>query len=646
MNRFSKMILIVLLLKSSLILMATQVAIFPVPQQMHTEEGTLRLKTGRAVIDRSIKLTLGDEVSEIIHLLSEKQIVNLSLSAAKAPDEIATFSIRIDPDVVQKSQGYQLKIRPESIELIGNNEVGIYYGLLSLRQIIKSSDNKLSCITISDWPDFEKRGVMLDISRDKVPTMESIKLMLDRFSSWKVNEVQLYVEHTFAYRNHKKVWGKASPLTAEEILELDKYCQERYIDLVPNQNSLGHMERWLMHEEYHYLAERPDSIKSDNWIIDGRRLTLCATDPNVVEFMDSLYSEYLPNFSSDYANIGGDEPYELGYGRSADACKELGKSTVYLNYMKKIVKRVNQFGKKAQMWGDIVTKHPELIPQMPKDIICMVWGYRPNHPYARQCAQFKKEGIPFYVCPGTSGWRTYIGKTERAKLNISNAVENGKKYGAMGVLNTDWGDRGHMQPITTAYPALLFGAGMSWAATTNKDLNLGNLLSTEVFNDKTGIIGDAIMQLTNAYMGGGDKDQNGLPYFLMMDRTENFFKKGYKFKNYDLSLLPGMRAEIDEAVNKLDRAKPESVDGQIAIQEIRTAAKLANWGCRFVEARLKAPEQDIYQMSVKSRKRFASELDKIAKEHRKTWLLRNRIGGLDDSVMRIEKVSVLLLKDI
>ncbi|MCT4645481.1 MAG: family 20 glycosylhydrolase, partial [Carboxylicivirga sp.] len=539
---------------------------------------------------------------------------------------------------------YRIDITNESIELLANNESGAYYALGTLRQIIENSNKELNCMRISDWPDFKRRGVMLDISRDKVPTMESIKLMLDRFASWKVNEVQLYIEHTFAYKNHQQVWKDASPLTAEEILELDAYCRERYIDLVPNQNSLGHMERWLKHEDYFHLAERPVHIESDNWIIDGRRMTLCAVNPDAVEFMDDLYGEYLPNFSSKFVNIGGDEPYELGYGLSADACEKHGKSTVYLNYMKKIVKRSNQYGKKAQMWGDIVTKHPELIPLMPKDIICMVWGYRPEHPFEEQCARFQEEGIPFYVCPGTSGWRTYIGKTQRAILNINNAIENGKKYGAIGVLNTDWGDRGHMQPITSAYPALLYGAGMSWASDTNMEVDLAQLLNTRVFMDETGEFGQALMQLTNAYMGGKGVDQAGRPYFDMMDRIEFFFEKDYQLKHYDLELLPGMRREIKQALKKVEKAQPTSIDAQIAIQELRTAARLADWGCRFIEARIAAPEQDIYKVSARLRKQLANELEAISEEHRQTWLLRNRPGGLSDSVARMKKVKQLLLK--
>ncbi len=64
-----------------------------------------------------------------------------------------------------------------------------------------------------DHPDLPVRGVMLDISRDKVPTMATLEAVIDRLASLKVNQVQLYSEHTFAYRNHPEVHAAASPST-------------------------------------------------------------------------------------------------------------------------------------------------------------------------------------------------------------------------------------------------------------------------------------------------------------------------------------------------------------------------------------------------------------------------------------------------
>ena len=92
-------------------------------------------------------------------------------------------------------------------------------------------------------PAFERRGLMLDISRNRVPTMDWLKTLIDALALLRYNELQLYTEHTFAYQTHGTVWKQASPMTAAEIREIDAYCSARGIELVPIQNSFAHLER-------------------------------------------------------------------------------------------------------------------------------------------------------------------------------------------------------------------------------------------------------------------------------------------------------------------------------------------------------------------------------------------------------------------
>ncbi|QZT38683.1 family 20 glycosylhydrolase [Halosquirtibacter xylanolyticus] len=618
--------------------------IFPVPQIHEIKTTQLSIQGDRIVVDAASFQKFAIQIDRIKQSLGRRFDNEFTVTAGTFPGEVPAVSFQIAPKTTLEPQGYKIDINESGIKVVAHDDYGLYYSIQTLEKILSKADKSISCQTIHDWPDFERRGIMLDISRDKVPTMETLKLLIDRFAAWKINEIQLYVEHTFAYKNHKEVWKDASPLTVEEVLELDQYCGDRMIDLVPNQNSLGHMGRWLKHSDYFYLSERPDSIASDNWIINKRRTTLCAVEPKSISFMDSLYAEYLPNFTSKYANIGGDEPYELGYGRSKEMCDKIGKSKVYLNYIKEVTRRVKQYGKQPQMWGDIVTKHPELIPLMPKDVICMIWGYRPNHPYEKQCRRFHDEQLPFYVCPGTSGWRTFIGKTERAKQNIQNAIVNGKKYGAYGVLNTNWGDKGHMQPISTAFPPLIYGAGMSWCVDHNKDVDLAKLTNDLIYKDPTNNMGEGLLQLTNAYMGGKGEDQAGRPYFDMIDRIDVFFSDKYRVKFYDPTLLPMMRKEVAEATKKIAAAKPTSVDGQITKDELLLSAKLATWGCELIEARLKVKDHSIKNIPLKKRKRMSNQLNEIITEFENNWVKRNRIGGLSDSVERLASVSQELIK--
>ena len=87
------------------------------------------------------------------------------------------------------------------------------------------------------------RGAMLDISRDKVPTMATLRGLIELLASWKINQIQLYTEHTFAYRAHPEVWATASPMTADEIVELDAFCRERFVELNADPTADNRAER-------------------------------------------------------------------------------------------------------------------------------------------------------------------------------------------------------------------------------------------------------------------------------------------------------------------------------------------------------------------------------------------------------------------
>src|SRR5690606_31813627 len=111
------------------------------------------------------------------------------------------------------------------------------------------------------------------------------------------------------------------------------------------------------------------------------------------------------------------------------------------------------------------------------------WGYEADHDFDGHCKVFADSGIPFYVCPGTSSWNTLIGRTENAMGNLRNAAENGLKYGAIGYLNTVWGDNGHMQPLSVNYLGFAYGAALSWGYENNVDIDIQSALSRLMFHD-------------------------------------------------------------------------------------------------------------------------------------------------------------------
>ncbi|MEM8867930.1 MAG: family 20 glycosylhydrolase, partial [Verrucomicrobiota bacterium] len=312
-------------------------------------------------------------------------------------------------------------------------------------------------------PRFERRGLMLDISRNRVPTMAWLKWLIDRLAILRFNELQLYMEHSFAYSAHETVWKEASPMTAHQIKEIDLYSAARGIELVPNQNSFGHMERWLKHDAYRPLAECPDGFMHPiaGWKHAGS--TLYPSEGSAA-FIDSLYTELLPNFQATMLHIGGDEPWELGQGRSQQAVAGSGKHAVYLGFLQKLFQLASKHGRQSQFWADIVLERPDLVAALPSDVLPVIWGYEADSPFNAHCKTVAGAGFGgnFYVAPGAGSWNSFSGRLDVAAANIANAADAAASHGAKGILLTAWGDNGHHQPTPTLYTPLLLTALEAW----------------------------------------------------------------------------------------------------------------------------------------------------------------------------------------
>lgn len=456
---------------------------------------------------------------------------------------------------------------------------------------------------------FAVRSYMLDISRDKVPTMGTLKQLVEILEKFNYNQLQLYTEHTFAYSKHESVWKDASPMTAQEIRELDLFCAMHGIDLVPNQNSFGHLERWLVKPEYNHLAELPHGGAPLPW--GGFKkdpTTLCPTDPASLEFLAGLYDELLPNFESRLFNIGCDETFDLlGEGRSAAAVKEKGEGRVYLEFLLKVAELVRKRGKRPMFWGDVILRHPELVPELPKDLIALDWGYEGNHPFMDEAAKFAAAGLDFYVCPGTSSWNSLAGRVENMRENMIAAERAGHLHGAKGFMVTDWGDGGHWQPLAASLPGLILGGNLAYSGASAAKMDLEDAL-----NAVMGVpLGGTLLRLGTLYLRGGALRANASELFRILAND-----RGY-------SRHPGLTDHILTEISAIaegcrhDAARfAGGAYPNVWAQEIMYMANLVDAACnRRDEKRL----------------RFLRE------EHGRVWRLRNREGGRADSLAKLPR---------
>lgn len=386
--------------------------------------------------------------------------------------------------------GYRLEITPSSFRIFFSDWAGRWNGFQTLRQLVAPGHGRVPLCRIEDSPDLAVRGVLLDISRNRVPTMGTLFRLVEQLSRIKINHLQLYTEHTFAYQRHREVWQGASPLTAEEVRTLDRYCSDRGIELVPNQNSVGHMERWLRHPQYRHLAESPQGFEDPWGIYREHGSSLSPAVESTRTFLGGLYDELLPNFESTTLNVGGDEPWELCGGRSRDLCAERGKGRVYLDFLTDIHRLLTERNVRMMFFGDIITQYPELIPEIPRDAIVVDWGYESDHPFDHEARLFEEAGIDYLVCAGTSSWNSFGGRWTNARENIRNAARAATAHGALGLIVSDWGDNGHLQQLPISYPGFSFAAAVSWNVEQNENIDVAAAVSAAFFAYRYGPAGD------------------------------------------------------------------------------------------------------------------------------------------------------------
>ena len=233
---------------------------------------------------------------------------------------------------------------------------------------MKQHNGNLPFCKIKDYPEFPKRGFMLDISRGKVPKVSAITSLIDMLAELKYNEFQLYIENfVFKYKAYPQCTENFDCLTPEDIKYLDNYCKERFIDFVPNQNSLGHMKVWLEREEFSYLK-----IGAEGNYESG---TLNPLLPESFELISNIYESLLPYFSSDSVNIGMDEAFELDKYELEEVCKKQGKDNVFMDWLCKLSGHIGEkYNKKVQFWADMIYKYPDAFKRIPKDATALVWG--------------------------------------------------------------------------------------------------------------------------------------------------------------------------------------------------------------------------------------------------------------------------------
>jgi hypothetical protein len=513
----------------------------------------------------------------------------------------------------ESGEGYRLLVTSESVRAEGEGPAGLRYAVETLSQLLLPGERSLPALAIEDAPDLEKRGVLIDVSRGKVPTLETMKRLVDLLVGLKLNLLMLYTEHVFRFRRHPWIGKGASPMTASEIRELDAYASERHVELVPTLQSLGHMHQILKHSRYAHLAE------------SEKKWSLSPALEETYRLLGDLYSEYLGNFRSRWFNANCDEPVDLGKGVSKSRAEKEGVGALFASHLERVRDLAARHGKRTMAWADVIFEHPEAVALLPRDVVFIDWWYEAKHDFDR-LRVFAENGIPFMAACGTSSWNSLFPRLENALANIRGYATAAKRHGARGLIVTDWGDNGHYNLLGNSIYAFAFAAQAAWGSATVAPDAFDRTFSLQLFSDRSGGVGRLYRRLGSLHETGFEHF-NHSPlkslYFDDLTRARFTAKARRGALNRTLRELVRVRERFERESMRLARRPGAREELRFAIDASIAAARKGLAGLDYLERR------GARAALAKRLRRLASSQADLKRRHLGLWLERNRESNFE-----------------
>lgn len=285
---------------------------------------------------------------------------------------------------------------------------------------------------------FIVKGFHIDL-RIQVMTMDALKAFALKLSKSGVNTIIMEWEGTYPFIKHPLIPNRYA-YSREEIIGFINYCNFIGVDVIPLQQSFGHVEYIL--RNYRYKELREDQK-------DFSQVCPLQTEQDKALFTD-LYTDLVSTHTSKYIHIGGDETYLLGHDERCrlKAAKE-GKSKLYIDYIKMLCNIVIKLGKTPVLWADIALKYPEAIKLLPKGTVFIDWNYGWEMNRFGDHQKLMESGYEIWGSPAlrSSPDNYFLTQWEKHFKNIRDFVPAAASMGYKGIVMTSWSTSGQYSPV-------------------------------------------------------------------------------------------------------------------------------------------------------------------------------------------------------
>ena len=284
---------------------------------------------------------------------------------------------------------------------------------------------------------FHIRGFHLDL-RIQVMKMQALKNFTLSLSKQGINTLVMEWEATYPFTDDPLIPNRFA-YSRQEIKDFIKYCQSLHIDVIPLQQSFGHVEYILRNYTYAQLREDDKDFSQ-----------VCPSESEKNrELFTRLFKDMAATHPSPYFHIGGDETHLLGH---CEKCKkraaEIGISRLYFDHIKMLCDIVVSLGKRPVLWADIALNYPEYIHLLPKETIFVDWNYGWALDRFGAHEQLVKSGYEIWGAPSirSSPDNYFLTRWQYHFNNIRDFIPICKNLGYKGIVMTSWSTSGVYSP--------------------------------------------------------------------------------------------------------------------------------------------------------------------------------------------------------
>jgi len=311
---------------------------------------------------------------------------------------------------INQDESYKVEIKSDKIIIQAKSDLGAIHALETLLQLLQNNGASFyfPTATISDFPRFTWRGLMIDVARHFQP-VDVIKRNLDAMAAMKMNVFHWHLTDDQGWRielkNHPKLTQLASDgnfYTQEEIKNIVKYADERGILVVPEIDVPGHASAIL--SAYPEVGSRMNFDKKTYTVERNSGIftpTLDPSNPKTYQLLSEIFDEVCPLFSGNYFHIGGDENEGKDWDSNPKIQKFKKKNKLETNhelqtyFTMQLVPMLKKHNKTLMGWEEIMTKN------MSKEAIIHSWkGINEGVPTGQSLTNAVKNGYKTVLSNG------------------------------------------------------------------------------------------------------------------------------------------------------------------------------------------------------------------------------------------------------